>query len=91
VELRETYGIAVDTLGKKLQRDGLPQLEIVGTVHLTHAAASEPSDDAVAAVQNRAGSEPAVVDVACRRPVRRLCESRAAVGRMRAGGCQTPV
>jgi hypothetical protein len=73
VELRQPRGIAVDALGQELERDRLPEFEIVRAVDLAHPAASEPSDDAVAVVEHGAGREPSVIDVAGRRPVRRFC------------------
>ncbi len=62
VELRQPRRIAIDVRGKELQRDGLPELQIVGAVDLAHAAAAAPLDDPVAPAQERAGREAAVVD-----------------------------
>jgi hypothetical protein len=62
VELAQPRGIPVDVGRQELQRDGLAELQVVGAVHLAHAAPAEPSDDAVAAAEERAGRETAVVD-----------------------------
>ena len=52
---------------EKLQRDWLPQLEIVGAVHFAHPAATESRDDAEATGKERAGSEPAFIALECTR------------------------
>ena len=57
VELRQARGIAIDVRRQELQRDRLPELQIVGAIDLAHAAAAEAADDAVAAAEQRAGSE----------------------------------
>ena len=62
VELRQPRRIAVDVRRQELQRDRLTELQIVGAIDLAHAAAAEPPDDAVAAAEERAGLEAAVVD-----------------------------
>jgi hypothetical protein len=52
-------------VGQEFQRDGLLELEIVGAVHLAHAAAPERRDDAEAAGEERAGGtrpQPAPLD-----------------------------
>ena len=67
VQLRQARRIAVDVGRQELQRDRLPELQVVGAIHLAHAAAAEPADDAVAAAEERAGREAAVVDGAGRR------------------------
>ena len=48
-----------ELLGKKLQGDGLIESEVVGMVHLTHAALSHSLDDAVTA-ENAARAEAAM-------------------------------
>ena len=62
VELRQPRGIAIDVGRQELERDCLTELQVVGAVDLAHAAATEPSDDAVAAAEQGAGIEAAVVD-----------------------------
>ena len=47
---------------QELQRDRLAKREIVGAVDLSHAAATEQSDDAIARGEDGAGSECAVID-----------------------------
>ena len=54
--------ILVDVGREKLQRDLLTELQIVSTKHFTHPAATEPLDDPVAAAEEGAGLEAAVVD-----------------------------
>jgi hypothetical protein len=51
--------IVGDGLGEKLQRDGLPQPEIVGPVDLTHTAPAELGDDAIAIGEHRPRRKPA--------------------------------
>ena len=62
VELRQPRRIAVDVGRQKLQRDRLAELQVVGAVHLAHAAAADAFDDAVAAAEERAGLEASVID-----------------------------
>ena len=62
VELRQPRGIAIDVRRQELQRDRLTELQIVGAVDLAHAAAAEAADDAVAAAEEGAGREAAVID-----------------------------
>ena len=80
VQLRQPRRIAIDFLRQELQRDRLPELEVVGAIDLAHAAAPEASDDAVAAVEEGAGREAAVIDrVGARQPAAgRRCQLRAA-------------
>ena len=53
-------------LGQELQRDRLPELQVVGAVDLAHAAAPDEADDAVALDEERAGVEArAVADRRC--------------------------
>ena len=66
VELGQARRIAVDVSGQELQRDRLPELQIVGPKHLAHAAASEAPDDAVAAAEEGAGGKAPVIDAAAR-------------------------
>ena len=46
-----------DAGGQELQRDRLAERQVVGAVHLAHAAAAEQRDDAVAAGDDRPGRE----------------------------------
>ena len=62
VELGEARGVAVERFGEELERDRLAELQVVGAIDLAHAAAAEPADDAVTAVEDRAGRKAAVVD-----------------------------
>jgi hypothetical protein len=62
VELRQPGGILVHVVWQELQRDLLPQLEVVRTIDLTHAAMAEPFDDAVATAKEGAGGKPSVID-----------------------------
>jgi hypothetical protein len=45
--------------GQKLERHGLIQDQVVGAVHLAHAALSQQAENAVTSRQHRAGGEPA--------------------------------
>ena len=47
---------------QELQRDRLPELQVVGAVDLAHAAAADEADDAVALAEDRAGREAAAVE-----------------------------
>ncbi len=62
VQLHQAGGIAIDFRGQELERDRLRQLEIVGAIDLTHTAASQTPDDAVAAAEQGPGRKSAVVD-----------------------------
>ena len=57
VELRQPRVVGGDARREELQRDRLIEREIVGAVHLAHAAAAEQRDEAVAAGDNGAGRE----------------------------------
>jgi hypothetical protein len=41
VETGEELGIPLQRLGEELERNGLVELQVVGAVHLAHAAAAE--------------------------------------------------
>ncbi len=62
VELRQARRVAIDVGRQKLERDLLSELQIVGAVDLAHAAAADALDDAIAAAEERARLESAVVD-----------------------------
>ena len=62
VELCQPSGIPVDVRRQKLQRDRLAELQIVSTKHFTHSAATKSLDDPVAAAEDGAGLEAAVVN-----------------------------
>jgi hypothetical protein len=64
VELRQASGMAGEILGQQLQRDGLSELQVVGAVHLAHAALAERRDDAEAAGENGSGFEAFTGDAA---------------------------
>ena len=62
VELREPRRVVRERRRQELQRDRLAELQVVGPIDLAHAAAAEQADDAVAAVEQRAGREAAVIE-----------------------------
>ena len=55
VQATPPVGIPRPGRPQKLQRDRYAELEVLGAVHLSHAAATEQRDDAVALAQHRAG------------------------------------
>jgi hypothetical protein len=55
VQLRQASRVSIHVRRKELERDRLPELQIVGSIHFSHAAASEPADDAIAAPEQSAG------------------------------------
>jgi hypothetical protein len=67
VQLRQARGIVVHFRWEELQRDRLTELQIVGAEDFAHAAAAESADDPVAAAEDRAGSEAAMIDAGARR------------------------
>jgi hypothetical protein len=77
---------------EQLEGNRLPELQIVGTVHLAHASAAEASDDAVARREDAPGRKPRAVDLLSARNADRefgfgtlLCSGcRQIVGRLRA-------
>jgi hypothetical protein len=77
VDLHQPRRVAIDRLRQKLQGDGLAQFQIVRAVDLAHAPFSQASDDAVAAVEESAGREAAVID--------RVGAGQSAAGRDRFG------
>ena len=84
VELHQARRIAIELRRQELQRDRLPQLQIVGAVDLAHPASSEPADDPIASAEKRAGREAPVIDfTAAREPAGRR-RSRDAARRRRA-------
>ena len=46
-----------DLLRQEFESDGLPELQVFGSIDFAHAAAADQSDDAVAAGEHRAGNE----------------------------------
>ena len=66
VELREPHGIAREAFGQELQGDGLAEPQVVGAIHLAHAAPAQQAENPVAAVEHDAGGEPAVINRAGR-------------------------
>ncbi len=54
---RAAAGSSATAARQELQRDGLPEREVVGAVDLAHAAAAEEADDAVALGQQGAGGD----------------------------------
>jgi len=53
----EAIAIRLERRRKELQRDGLAELEIVGTVDLAHSALPQEVDDPVSTGEHRAGDE----------------------------------
>jgi hypothetical protein len=66
VELREPHRVLREIHRQELERDLLSEAQVVGPVHLAHAAPPEQAEDAVAVVEDHPGSEAAVVDRAGR-------------------------
>jgi hypothetical protein len=62
VDLHQARGVAIDGVRQELQRHRLPQFQVVGAVDLSHPALAEAPDDAVAAVEEGARREPAMID-----------------------------
>ena len=62
MELCQPRRVLVDVRRQKLERDRLPELQVVGAVDLAHAAAAEASNDAVASAEYGARLEASVVD-----------------------------
>ena len=56
-ETLEHVGPARERGTQELERHGLRQLDVIGAIHIAHAAASEQSDDAVAPRKNLARLE----------------------------------
>ena len=69
VELRELRVVGRDAFGQELQGDRLIERQVVGAIHLAHAAAAEQRDQPVAAGDDRAGCQ-AAGEPCCRRSVR---------------------
>ncbi len=61
METRERGAVAQQVFGKKLQRDGLAQFEIVGAIDFAHAAFSEQAHDAITLSQHLARHKPGIV------------------------------
>ena len=75
---------------QELQRDGLAELQVVGAVHLAHAAAADQSDDAVALGEDRPGGEAAAFEhVGGREPPDQGARRLALSGRVDGGSGQT--
>ena len=55
--------IAGGFIGKKLERHRLAEREVVGAIHLAHAAFSQQSNDAIATSQQAAGYEAAFAEI----------------------------
>ena len=63
MELREARGIVVDVGRKELQRDGKAKAEIVGAINLAHAAAAQPSEDAIARIEDGPRRKTPMIDI----------------------------
>ena len=57
VKLRQPLVVGRDAVRQELQRDRLIECEVLGAVHLAHAAAAEQGDETVAAGDDRAWGE----------------------------------
>ena len=73
VELRQARRVAIDLGREELERDRLPELQVVRAIDLAHAATAEPFDDAIAPAKEGARFEAAVVDRAGSRASRTTC------------------
>ena len=62
VKLCQPRGIAIDIGRKKLERDRLSELQIVGAIHLAHPALAEPANHAIAPAENGARLKASVID-----------------------------
>jgi hypothetical protein len=62
MEPRQPLRVLSEVLWQELERDRLTELEIVGAIDLTHPAATEHRNDAIAAGEDGTGNEPGVVD-----------------------------
>ena len=56
-ETAEFQGIAFEMTGKKFQRDGLAEFEIVGTINFAHSTAAEQPDNTIPIGDHRPGGE----------------------------------
>ena len=68
VELGQAHGIAFERRRQELQRERLPEFEVVGPIDLAHAALPESRDDAIPLADHSAGLETAVVHPRRRQP-----------------------
>ena len=81
VKLRQPLRVFPHVVWQELQRDWLAEPQVVGAIHLAHAAPAEHADDAVAAVEHGAGRKASVADgiggrqPAVRRRRRPLCRN----------------
>ena len=50
------FGVGVDVVGEKLQRDAAPEALVFGQIHLAHAAAAEPLENVI--VEDRRSDHP---------------------------------
>ncbi len=64
VKLCQPRRIAIDIGRKKLERDRLSELQIVGTIHFAHPALAEPANHAIAPAENGARLKTSVIDPA---------------------------
>ncbi len=64
VQLCQAGRILIDARREKLQRHRLPELQIVGAKHFSHAAAAETADDSIPGAENVARLKSSVVDSA---------------------------
>ena len=62
MQARQTVRAVGHVFGQELESHRLTELEILGPIHVAHAAAPEEADDPVAAGEHRAGNEPRLVE-----------------------------
>ena len=62
LEARQAVRAVDHVFGQELESHRLTELEILGPIHIAHAAAAEKADDPVAAGEHRAGNEPRLVE-----------------------------
>ena len=62
VQLREAGRVSIDIRWQELERNRLPEFQIVGAEDLAHAATSQSPDDPVTSAEERPGREAAVID-----------------------------
>ena len=62
IETLEARGVVREHPWKKLQRDRLAELQVIGAIDLAHSAAAQKADNPIPLRQDRSGGESARVD-----------------------------
>jgi len=62
VQLGEPCGIFIYIGRQELQRDRLPEFQVVGAIDLSHSATSETLDDSITSAEQRPRRKPSMVD-----------------------------